>query len=249
MKHVGPPYRCDGEGTVWFPMRITATGPAEVSSTEHVALTISPPQFVMARMVAASAARQPHPVLILSAAQPVTGAQRGHPVRCAGHRWRHRSGGRDQPGTGVRWSYCFAGRGRRARYRELAQRAPGPDRPAGHRDPGHRAHRGAHPGRRAGRPADGRLGAGAHRDPGTRRIRPGDAARPDHGGHGPGEDAAPGRPDKDHPGERLGWDLRRGRGAAASTWTTSSCMRIWSRRSAASQTLPARHPGDTRATP
>jgi hypothetical protein len=77
MKHVGPPYRCAGDGTTWFPMRITATGPAEVSSTEHVALTISPPQFVMARMVAASGAKQPHPVLMLRAALPVTGAQAG----------------------------------------------------------------------------------------------------------------------------------------------------------------------------
>ena len=82
-KHL-PLYLCrvSGDGgkplTVGFPMRITATGPAEVSTSEHVALTISPPQYVAARMAADSAAgRSPQPILELSAALPVTGAQTG----------------------------------------------------------------------------------------------------------------------------------------------------------------------------
>ena len=79
MKHIGSPYRCsDTSGEVWFPMRITATGPAEVSSTERVALTISPPQYLAARMAAASGSgRAPQPVLTLHAALPVAGAQTG----------------------------------------------------------------------------------------------------------------------------------------------------------------------------
>jgi hypothetical protein len=78
IKHIGPGYRCTGGGTLWFPMRITTTGPTEVSSREHVALTISPPQFVAARTAAASGARRPpHPLIILHAVLPVTGAQTG----------------------------------------------------------------------------------------------------------------------------------------------------------------------------
>ncbi len=84
MKHTGPPYMCVLSGPsaspvkTWFPMRVTTTGPAETSTSEQVALTVSPPQFVVNRTAAESGAGpSKRPVIELSAALPVTGAQTG----------------------------------------------------------------------------------------------------------------------------------------------------------------------------
>jgi hypothetical protein len=82
-KHL-PLYRCllGGQArhplTVGFPIRITATGPATVSTREQVTMTLFPPRYVAARTAVSGGSGKPSQLVLgLTAALPVTGAQTG----------------------------------------------------------------------------------------------------------------------------------------------------------------------------